>query len=94
METAVEIDNKEVILRLIKEDFKMICLHNRLDSIGFCGDFPNISYEIWDLLGIPHKEFDRLLDQYWQWAAASEKITEGQEAYMGWVYQQLAASVE
>ena len=65
-------DQKEIIIRLIEQDFKMIGLSNKLDAVGFNGDFPNVSYEIWDLLGISEEvqagELDR---QYWQWAVGS-----------------------
>ena len=52
METATITDTKEIILRLIKEDFKMICLWHQFGALGFHGDFPVISYEVWDLMGI------------------------------------------
>ncbi len=62
--------NKQTLLNLIKQDFEMINLFSRLDAVGFSNiDFPSITYEIFDLLGIPEeKRTDELLDQYVQWA--------------------------
>ena len=44
-------------------------MHWQFDALGFAGDFPNISYEIWALLGIPEKvQNGDLGDRYWAWA--------------------------
>lgn len=91
MEIVTVKASKKTILRLIQEDFKMICQHRQFDALGFAGDFPNISYEIWDLLGIPDKvQNGDLGDRYWDWALASADLKEGKEAYVGWVYEQLS----
>ena len=95
METATITDTKEIILRLIKEDFKMICLWNQFGALGFNGDFPVISYEVWDLMGISQQVQDsKLGDQYWEWALASASQEDGLDSYIGWVYDQLLAKVE
>lgn len=84
--------SKPIILRLMEQDFRMICLCERMGKVGFNGDFPNISYEIWDLMGIPEKaRAQGLEDQYWRWALASAALEEGIESYLGWVYEQLSA---
>lgn len=72
---------KPVILSLIEQDFKLINLFERLDQAGFIGlDFPNITYEIFDLMEIPEQSrTDKLLDQYTEWAKQIEwlKLTGG-----------------
>lgn len=95
METATIIDTKEILLRLIKEDFKMICLWNQFGALGFNGDFPIISYEVWDLMGISQQVQDgKLGDQYWEWALASAGTEDGLESYLEWVYEQLVANAK
>lgn len=62
--------NKQTLLSLIKQDFEMINLFSRLDAVGFSNiDFPSITYEIFDLMGIPEESrTNKLLDQYSEWA--------------------------
>jgi len=87
--------NKKIIIRLIEQDFKMIGLSNRLDAVGFAADFPNVSYEIFDLMGISDEvQAGELDNQYWQWALASTSFTHGLEKYLEWVYEQLMANVK
>ena len=84
---------KPVLLRLIQEDFKMIRLQGLLDAAGFHGaDYPNISYEIFDLMCIPDSKQAELQDQYWSWAASATGFKEGDRAlmaFLNWVYEEL-----
>ncbi|GAB5527649.1 MAG: hypothetical protein Roseis2KO_55210 [Roseivirga sp.] len=86
--------NKQTLLSLIKQDFQMISLFSRLDTVGFSNvDFPSITYEIFDLMGIPEElRSDDLFETYDVWSRQMDWIkNEGErENHLIKVYQELS----
>ncbi len=68
--------NKQILLSLIKQDFQMVNLFSRLDAVGFSSiHFPSITYEIFDLMGIPEElRSDDLFETYDVWSRQMDLI--------------------
>lgn len=89
---------KGIIINLIKQDFELINLFSRLDAVGFSNiDFPSITYEIFDLMGIPEESrTDKLLDQYSEWVKQMRWIEKDQGflSHVEMIYHELSKLTE